>query len=422
MSSGTRRVCTLVLVVVLVLSAGGGQVYGNSAACWSPLWLTAVGAAGGALLVPVMLFLGDTLALPLTLPGNTAYQTTTQALTDGSLVDTILLGSAIGTGIGLTTGAIWAGVKCRPEQAERSTRERGGVRRIRGWVRGMVYAGDRWVSVGEGGIILTSGDGGGRWFGRSSGITSWLYGVAYDSERGRLVAVGEGGVVLKSTDAGATWDQVMVETDEWLADVYYGNNLWVAVGEDGGILTAGADGVEWALQRGDAQDDARGGDGDNERPLEAVRYQDGLWVVVGGEGLILTSRDGTEWTEIESPVAELLTDVSYGYRGERRQEGLWVAVGERGTIITSTDGQRWQERFSRTNARLNNVHYADGEWFAVGDRTRIITSTNGIEWRTLGGDGSDWLSVVEYGAGEWMAAGRDSAIYIRDETGMWVAR
>ena len=104
-----------------------------------------------------------------------------------------------------------------------------------------------------------------------------------------------------------------------------------------------------------------------------------------------------------------MTDVSYG------GDGLWVAVGDRGRIITSTDGEEWQERFSRTNARLNNIHYADGEWFAVGDKTRIITSTNGIDWRTLGADGSDWLSVVEYGGGEWMAAGRDSAIYIRDE-------
>jgi hypothetical protein len=58
-----------------------------------------------------------------------------------------------------------------------------------------------------------------------------------------------------------------------------------------------------------------------------VAYGNGLFVAVGGNGTILTSRDGVNWTE-QTSRSNTLNSVTYG-------KGLFVAVGDGGTILTS---------------------------------------------------------------------------------------
>jgi len=72
---------------------------------------------------------------------------------------------------------------------------------------------------------------------------------------------------------------------------------------------------------------------------------------VGHSGTILTSSDGTTWTERTSGTQKNLIVVTYG-------NGLFVTVGYSGTILTSTDGTTWTERTSGTSETLKGVTYS----------------------------------------------------------------
>ena len=74
-------------------------------------------------------------------------------------------------------------------------------------------------------------------------------------------------------------------------------------------------------------------------------------MTVGYSGTILTSPEGTTWTERTSGTSEDLYDVTYG-------NGLFVVVGENGTIITSPDEYFWTERTSVTSVDLFGVTYS----------------------------------------------------------------
>jgi hypothetical protein len=93
----------------------------------------------------------------------------------------------------------------------------------------------------------TSGGGGGAgttWTQRTSGTGNELEGVAY--RNGLFVAVGQDGTILTSPD-GVNWTAQTSGTSNWLYEVAYGNNTFVAVGRNGTILTS-PDGVNWTAQ------------------------------------------------------------------------------------------------------------------------------------------------------------------------------
>jgi hypothetical protein len=46
-----------------------------------------------------------------------------------------------------------------------------------------------------------------------------------------------------------------------------------------------------------------------EEQFEGVAYGNGRWVIVGGDGTILSSPDGVEWTAETNPTATRLNDV-----------------------------------------------------------------------------------------------------------------
>ena len=73
--------------------------------------------------------------------------------------------------------------------------------------------------------------------------------------------------------------------------------------------------------------------------LYDVRYANGLWMINGANGTILTSSDGISWTARDSGTEEYLYNAHHA-------NGLLVVIGENGTILTSTDGLSWTARDS----------------------------------------------------------------------------
>lgn len=112
------------------------------------------------------------------------------------------------------------------------------------------------------------------------------------------------------------------------------SGLWVRA--TGTVIRTSEDGTTWVTR-------------ETTTATNDVAFGNGLWVVVGDNGVIFTSSDGTTWTSRTSGTSEDL------FRVESNQDDLWVAVGGDGAsriILTSADGITWTERLSESGSPL----------------------------------------------------------------------
>ena len=283
-----------------------------------------------------------------------------------------------------------------------------------GW--GVAYGKDGagaglWVAVGEGGVIAKSTDGNVWTPAADKGyMTSIGYGVAYGknaSGAGLWVAVGTNAVIAKSTN-GNVWTPAATKggISSYGFGVAYGKDgagagLWVAVGS-GGIIAKSTDGNIWTPA---ATVSGVSGKGGITTYGQGVAYGKdalgaGLWVAVGGGGIIAKSTDGNIWT----PAATVSGvtgkgGITYGYGVAYGKDGtgagLWVAVGEGGVIAKSTDGNVWTPAYIST---YGNVGGITGIGFgvaygkdALGAGLWVAAATDGIIAKSL--DGNVWTPV-----------------------------
>lgn len=142
-----------------------------------------------------------------------------------------------------------------------------------------------------------------------------------------------------------------------------------------GALAGGQPGWEWKnpLPQGNT--------------LYDIVYGAGRFVAVGQDGALITSADGLTWTLGDAGATEDLVAVTYG-------DALFVATGENGLVLTSVDGLSWARQERATAERLNSVAFAGGRYVAVGGAGSIVTSTDGIHWEAvpLSRDGLTWTA------------------------------
>jgi len=217
---------------------------------------------------------------------------------------------------------------------------------------GVGYGNGTFVAVGTVGTILTSTDGA-SWTLRSSGTGSYLYGAAYGNSR--FVVVGASGTIRTSADNGATWVDpfwpYIPPYDNWLYSIAYGWEF-AATGEYDGTpatteLLTSMDAVTWTQQNSGTTSH-----------LFGIGYGNGTFVAVGDEGVILTSTDGVLWTTVRAPLTEN-EDLAAVAFGTVNSVDYFVAVGELGTILTSpaSDLVTWTYRASGTDYDLEAVAY-----------------------------------------------------------------
>ena len=165
----------------------------------------------------------------------------------------------------------------------------------------------------------------------------------------------------------------------------------VVVGDNGVIFTS-PDGTVWTQRTSGAP-----------FHLNGVTYANGKFVVVGDEGEIFTSSNETGWTPQTSGSASYFQDVTYA-------KGLFVAVGGNGVILTSPNGTDWTPQTSGTTSFLKSVTYADGRFVVVGEQGEILTSLNGTDWTPQTSGVNSYLQDVTYGDGRFVAVGEGNVI------------
>jgi photosystem II stability/assembly factor-like uncharacterized protein len=134
--------------------------------------------------------------------------------------------------------------------------------------------------------------------------------------------------------------------------------------------------------------------------LDGVAYGNGRWVIVGQDGIILSSTDGLEWqSEVNPNAPKGLEDVLFA-------NGMFVAFGtQSNNLLTSTDGQHWTPQTPNFSGAFEMVH--DGTRFvSVVAGSFVVASTNGVNWANLPRCAAQYdIGGVAYGNGIYVEAG-----------------
>jgi hypothetical protein len=168
-----------------------------------------------------------------------------------------------------------------------------------------------------------------------------------------------------------------------LAGVTFGNGLFVVVGKNGTVLSS-PDVKAWQSQSV----------GTNFN-FAAVTYGGGLFAATGigpSNGVMATSSDAVHWTVRDIKPAQQFNAMTYG-------NGVFVALGAEGAVAISSDGIGW-EQLTLTNS-LNFICAAFGNGiFAAATGAGVYSSTDGRDWSLRDSRG---VGAIAFGNGLFVA-------------------
>ncbi|MDB4323636.1 PKD domain-containing protein [Akkermansiaceae bacterium] len=123
------------------------------------------------------------------------------------------------------------------------------------------------------------------------------------------------------------------------------------------------------------------------RYLKGVAYGNNIWVAVGDEGRLLSKVGSGDWAERSSGVTVDLNEIAYG-------DNVFMAVGDSGTIIVSSDGINWALKPSPTTSGISKVNYC-GSGFCLGGSGALHFSADGGEtWSTTDSINFIYISAI----------------------------
>lgn len=155
------------------------------------------------------------------------------------------------------------------------------------------------------------------------------------------------------------------------------------------------------------------------QPIYKVAYGNGTWVGAAEGGKVITSTDGSTWTErtvdpATTPYAQSFLNVTYG-------GGKWVVVGNAGHIFTSNDGINWTEHSINTANNLSGITYANSTYVIVANSGNIYYSSDAVTWTNTKPASDDFLGVA-YGNSIFVAVGANGIAYSSPDGATWTNR
>ncbi len=222
-------------------------------------------------------------------------------------------------------------------------------------------AGERWVAVGERGVIVLSDDGGQTWRQAPCPVSVTLTAVRFaDAKRG--VAVGHGGAVLTTADGGERW-QLRLD------------------GRRVAELARAAATTPEAVKEAERLR----ADGPDKPFLDVLLWDAQRVLAVGAYGLAVYSADGgATWSSWSARVPN--PRGLHWYLARRSGDTLLLA-GEQGQIVRSDDGG--------ASFRAVASPYK-GSWFAgelLADGRVLLAGLRGNVWRSAEG-GQGWTPIA----------------------------
>ncbi len=238
--------------------------------------------------------------------------------------------------------------------------------------RGVRYASNQFIAVGDSGSIFTSADGT-NWNNDSVATSGSLYGVAY----GNGLYVAAGSVAATSSD-GISWLLGPSNPPAVIDRIVYGQGLFVA-SANGEILIS-YDGLNWQTQT-----TAPGG-------IASIAYSGGTFLAISGPGPVFESSDGTNWLSTGFSLPRV-DGGSFGiyyslnfppfpaaYPTVCANQGTFFAAGLDGILVQS--GNTWNPS-TLTASQLSSNGFAFSYNQQVDVPYRIQSSTNLLYWANV---------------------------------------
>jgi hypothetical protein len=201
---------------------------------------------------------------------------------------------------------------------------------------------------------------------------SRLNGIAYGNNV--HIAVGDNGTIRRSTDGGANWSLIPSGTTRRLANVAYGGGKFVAVGHvytdpeysgDQIVLTS-SDGLTWT-------DTSAGAGVDSWQDLRKITWAQNRFLASGWYSKLRQSTDlGTTFTTTR-PGTEDIAGFAYG-------NGVWFAAGidkdsaDADVDLISSDGNQWTKLAPPALANRNAAVFFNNTFITAGDNHSIRQS------------------------------------------------
>jgi len=233
------------------------------------------------------------------------------------------------------------------------------------------------VTVGDGGTILRSVDGGNNWTGINSGITDDLLAVSFADSFG--ICTGRYQTILYTSDGGTSW---VVAQNGYFGEFSGAYMLSPQIGFVAGVNSIFQPLFGKSTDSGHIWDFVPFYLNNNEGRATGVDFTDlnlgyasaRVW---DGTGAIAKTTDsGYNWatTFFSNPLWSV--DFPISNAGQ-----IGYAVGDAGVVIKTYDaGMNWLTQQSGTTLRLNKVYFIDPDnGFAVGENGIILRTTTGGE-------------------------------------------
>ncbi len=174
--------------------------------------------------------------------------------------------------------------------------------------------------AGSEGVVLKTTDGGQSWNEIETPVSTTLYGI--EAFNTKIYACGSS-TLLFSADGGSSWQQKIDAEDGygWLKDIVFtddNNGYFITAGGDAKIYKTSDGGDEWEQQ-------ASIGEAEFLNDIHFVGKSYG-WAV-GDKGIIYHTKNGNDWTQVDSPLNYELNAVFFS-----SEKNGWTA-GYNGTLM-----------------------------------------------------------------------------------------
>jgi hypothetical protein len=239
--------------------------------------------------------------------------------------------------------------------------------------------------------------------------------------KGIYVSVGAGGMIQTSSDA-VNWSFRVSNTSAYLNDIAYGNNTYVAVGQDTDLCACfltSSDTQVWSTKKLDFGSKVR-----------AIAYGNGVFAAVVngfgtddvGKSYIYTSKNGVDWT---AAVSEFnrgeFNDITFG-------NGVFAVACQDMKIMTSPDGVTWtNHKFDGMSSNYGKTgefsiaHIANGNGMFVIDIGLIVfISTDCEHWKSSSFNDRQSVQTLEFLNGKFYLTCEAGYIFRSNDGADWI--